>query len=132
MENKKTNQNSKAKVVHNLSQCRLYVKSTFNNTLVSLTDKNGGVIIWASAGSVGFNGSRKSTPFAATTAIEKVLNQAQDLGIKNLSVYLQGPGLGRDAALRFLRAKRDFQVEMISDVTPIAHNGPRPPKQRRT
>ena len=132
MENKKTNQNSKAKVVHNLSQGRLYVKSTFNNTIVSLTDKNGGVVSWASAGSVGFNGSRKSTPFAATTAIEKVLNQAQDLGIKKLSVYLQGPGLGRDAALRFLRAKRDFQVEMISDVTPIPHNGPRPPKQRRT
>ena len=127
---KKTN--SKTKVRHNLSLARLYIKSTFNNTLVSVTDKDGAVITWASAGSVGFKGSRKSTPFAATTAIEKALNQAKDLGVKKLSVYLQGPGLGRDAALRFLRAKRDFQVEMISDITPIPHNGPRPPKQRKT
>jgi len=124
--------NLKTKVVHNLSIGRLYVKSTFNNTLVSVTDKNGDVIAWASAGSVGFNGSRKSTPFAATTAIEKALNHAYLLGVKKLFVYLQGPGLGRDAALRFLRAKREFQVEMISDITPIPHNGPRPPKQRKT
>jgi small subunit ribosomal protein S11 len=127
-----TSKTNKTKAVHNFSMGRLYVKSTFNNTLVSVTDKNGGVVAWASAGSVGFNGSRKSTPFAATAAIEKVLNQAQVLGIKKLSVYLQGPGLGRDAALRFLRAKREFQVEMISDITPIPHNGPRPPKQRKT
>ena len=80
---------------------------------------------------MGFKGSRKSTPYAATTAIEKTLEEAKKYGIKKLSVYLKGPGTGRDAALRFLRTKREFDVEMIADITPIPHNGPRPPKQRR-
>jgi len=126
MPTKKNNQK-----IRNIAHARLYVKSTFNNTIVTITDDKGDVVTWATAGSVGFKGARKSTPFAATTAIRKALDRAKDFGVKKLSIYLRGPGLGRDATLRFLRAKRDFQVEMISDVTPIPHNGPRPPKQRR-
>ncbi len=126
-----TLQNSKKAPRRNVAHARLYIKSTFNNTIVTITDNSGDVLTWASAGSVGFKGARKSTPFAATTAIRKALDRAKDFGVNKLSIYLRGPGLGRDAALRFLRAKRDFQVEMISDVTPIPHNGPRPPKQRR-
>ncbi|MBU3935165.1 30S ribosomal protein S11 [Patescibacteria group bacterium] len=122
---------TKTKTIKNFVHARLYVKATFNNTLVNVTDDHGNSLVWSSSGNVGFKGSRKSTPFAATTAIEKALKKAQDLGIKKLSVYLKGPGLGRDAALRFLRSKRDFDVDMISDVTPVAHNGPRAPKQRK-
>jgi small subunit ribosomal protein S11 len=121
----------KKKIFKNIAEGRLYVQSTFNNTLVTITDPKGKVINWSSAGNCGFKGSRKSTPFAATTAIEKALEEAKKHGIKKLEVYLKGPGVGRDAALRFLRSKRDFDVDKILDVTPIPHNGPRPPKQRR-
>jgi small subunit ribosomal protein S11 len=121
----------KKKVFKNIAEGRLYVKSTFNNTLVSITDTKGKVLTWSSAGNCGFKGSRKSTPFAATTALEKALEEAKKHGIKKLEVYLKGPGVGRDATLRFLRTKRDFDVDKIADVTPIPHNGPRPPKQRR-
>lgn len=114
-----------------LASARLYVKASFNNTIITITDDKGNVLAWSSAGHVGFKGSKKSTPFAASKAIEKALNQAKEFGIRRLSVYLQGPGLGRDAALRFLRAKRDFEVDMISDITPIPHNGPKPSKQRK-
>ncbi len=126
---KKTKTNKKA-VLKSIAEACLHIKSTFNNTLVTVSDMKGNVIAWSSAGSCGFKGSRKSTPFAATTAIEKTLEEAKKNGVKKLSVFLKGPGTGRDAALRLLRAKRDFEVEMISDVTPIPHNGPRPPKQR--
>ncbi|MFA5750209.1 MAG: 30S ribosomal protein S11 [Candidatus Shapirobacteria bacterium] len=122
---------TKKKVFKNIAEGRLYVKSTFNNTLVSVTDTKGKVLTWSTAGKCGFKGSRKSTPFAATTAIEKALDEAKKHGIKKLEVYLKGPGVGRDATLRFLRTKRDFDVDKIADVTPIPHNGPRPPKQRR-
>lgn len=122
---------TKKKVYKNIAEGRLYIKSTFNNTIVSVTDNKGNVLSWSSSGNCGFKGARKSTPYAATTAIEKTLNEAQKYGIKKLSVYLKGPGVGRDAALRFLRTKRDYDVEMISDITPIPHNGPRPPKARR-
>jgi small subunit ribosomal protein S11 len=121
----------KKKIFKNIAEGRLYVQSTFNNTIVSVTDTKGKVLTWSSAGNCGFKGSRKSTPFAATTAIEKALEEAKKHGIKKLEVYLKGPGVGRDAALRFLRTKRDFDVDKIADVTPIPHNGPRPPKQRR-
>jgi small subunit ribosomal protein S11 len=121
---------SKKKVYQNLNEGRLYVNSTFNNTLVTVTDHKGNVLTWSSSGNVGFKGARKSTPYAATTALEKTLEEAKKYGIKKLSVYLKGPGVGRDATLRYLRTKRDFEVEMIADVTPIPHNGPRPPKQR--
>ena len=126
-----TTVSAKKKVFKNIAEGRLYVKSTFNNTIVSVTDGKGNVLSWSSAGHCGFKGARKSTPFAATTAIEKALDIAKNYGIKKLIVYLKGPGVGRDAALRFLRTKRDFDVDMISDITPIPHNGPRPPKARR-
>jgi len=121
----------KKKAYQNIAEGRLYIQSTFNNTLVTVTDTKGKTLAWSSAGNCGFKGARKSTPFAATTAIEKTLEEAKKHGVKKLAVYLKGPGAGRDAALRFLRTKRDFDVDMISDVTPIPHNGPRPPKQRR-
>ena len=131
-ENKQTSKTVvKKKVFKNIAEGCLYVKSTFNNTLVSVTDTKGKVLTWSSAGNCGFKGSRKSTPFAATTAIEKALEEAKKHGIKKLEIYLKGPGVGRDAALRYLRSKRDFDVDKIADITPIPHNGPRPPKQRR-
>ena len=122
---------NKKKTFKNIAEGRLYIQSTFNNTIVTVTDNKGKALAWSSAGNCGFKGARKSTPFAATTAIEKTLEEAKKHGVKKLEVYLKGPGSGRDAALRFLRTKRDFDVDMISDVTPIPHNGPRPPKQRR-
>ncbi len=122
---------SKKKVYKNIAEGRLYVKSSFNNTIVSVTDGKGNTLAWSSSGHCGFKGAKKSTPFAATTAIERTLESAKKYGIKKLEVYLKGPGVGRDATLRFLRTKRDFDVEMISDITPIPHNGPRPPKARR-
>ncbi|MDD4106479.1 MAG: 30S ribosomal protein S11 [Candidatus Shapirobacteria bacterium] len=131
MDQSSTNKTSvKKKTFKNIAEGRLYVKSTFNNTLVSVTDSKGKVISWSSAGNCGFKGSRKSTPYAASTAVEKALEEAKKHGIKKIDVYLKGPGVGHDATLRFLRSKRDFDVDKISDITPIAHNGPRPPKQR--
>jgi small subunit ribosomal protein S11 len=121
----------KKKVYKNIAEGRLYVNSTFNNTLVTIADAKGNTLAWSSSGNCGFKGARKSTPFAATTALEKALEEAKKYGIKKLVVYLKGPGVGRDATLRYLRNKRDFDVDMISDITPIPHNGPRPPKQRR-
>jgi small subunit ribosomal protein S11 len=122
---------TKKKVFKNIAEARLYIQSSFNNTIVTITDLDGKTLNWSSSGNCGFKGSRKSTPFAATTAIEKALEEAKKHGVKKLEVYLKGPGVGRDAALRYLRTKRDFDVEKISDITPIPHNGPRPPKQRR-
>lgn len=122
---------SKKKVYRNIADARLSVKSSFNNTIVTISDSKGNTLAWSSAGHCGFKGARKSTPYAATTAIERTLEEAKKYGVKKLEVYLNGPGVGRDAALRYLRGKRDFDVELVSDVTPIAHNGPRPPKARR-
>jgi small subunit ribosomal protein S11 len=119
------------KPVRSIAEGRLYIQSTFNNTIVTITDANGNALAWSSSGQCGFKGSRKSTPFAATTAIEKALDSVKQYGIKKLAVYLKGPGTGRDAALRFLRTKRDFEVDLIADITPVPHNGPRPPKARR-
>lgn len=107
-----------------------HIKSTFNNTLVSITDANGNVIAWASAGTVGFKGSRKSTPFAAQMAAEKVAREAMEHGMKEVSVLVKGPGAGREAAIRSLQAA-GLQVSLIKDVTPVPHNGCRPPKRRR-
>ncbi|MBI2464887.1 30S ribosomal protein S11 [Candidatus Shapirobacteria bacterium] len=122
---------SKKKTYRNIANGRLNIKSSFNNTIVTVSDSKGNTLAWSSAGHCGFKGARKSTPYAATTAIERTLEEAKKYGIKKLEVYLNGPGVGRDAALRFLRSKRDFDIDLISDVTPIAHNGPRPPKARR-
>lgn len=121
----------KKNITKNFASGRLYVKATFNNTLVTVTDPKGNVLAWATSGKVGFKGSKKSTPFAATNAISKVLDDSKKFGIKKLSVFINGPGVGRDAVLRFLRGSKDYEIEQISDITPIPHNGPRPPKQRR-
>ena len=107
-----------------------HVQATFNNTIVTITDRAGNTLSWATAGGSGFRGSRKSTPFAAQVAAEKAGNVAKELGLKNLDVKVKGPGPGRDSALRALNAI-GFNISSIEDVTPIPHNGCRPPKQRR-
>ncbi|MCL2803050.1 MAG: 30S ribosomal protein S11 [Micrococcales bacterium] len=107
-----------------------HIKSTFNNTIVSITDPGGAVLAWASSGQVGFKGSRKSTPFAAQLAAEAAARRAQDHGVKKVDVYVKGPGSGRETAIRSLQAA-GLEVGSISDVTPQAHNGSRPPKRRR-
>ncbi|MBI4608649.1 MAG: 30S ribosomal protein S11 [Candidatus Rokubacteria bacterium] len=107
-----------------------YIQATFNNTIVTITDKMGNVVTWASAGSVGFKGSRKSTPFAAQTAAESAARKAMDLGLKQLEVCVKGPGAGREAAIRSLQAV-GLEITAIRDVTPIPHDGCRPPKRRR-
>ncbi|MFQ6671815.1 MAG: 30S ribosomal protein S11 [Candidatus Tectimicrobiota bacterium] len=107
-----------------------HIKSTFNNTIVTITDPSGNVVAWASAGTQGFKGSRKSTPFAAQMAAEAAAKKAKDQGMKKVQVFVKGPGSGREAALRSLQAQ-GLEVEFIRDVTPIPHNGCRPPKRRR-
>ncbi|WP_251153550.1 30S ribosomal protein S11 [Cellulosimicrobium sp. Marseille-Q4280] len=107
-----------------------HIKSTFNNTIVSITDPTGAVIAWASAGHVGFKGSRKSTPFAAQLAAESAARRAQEHGVKKVDVFVKGPGSGRETAIRSLQAT-GLEVGSIQDVTPQAHNGCRPPKRRR-
>lgn len=109
---------------------RAYISATFNNTLVTITNDKGDVISWGSAGASGFRGTRKSTPFAATTAVENVVKKAKDLGMSSVDVFIKGPGPGRDGALRALRSV-GISISQISDVTPIPHNGPRPGKKRR-
>ncbi len=107
-----------------------HIKSTFNNTFISITDLDGNSISWSSAGNVGFKGSRKSTPFAAQLAAESAAKVAMDHGMRQLEVYVKGPGAGREAAIRSLQAA-GLEVNAIKDVTPIPHNGCRPPKRRR-
>ena len=106
------------------------IHSTFNNTIVTITDPQGNVVAWASAGTVGFKGSRKGTPFAAQVAAESAARKAVDVGMRTVQVQVKGPGAGREAALRSLQAA-GFAVNLIRDVTPIPHNGCRPPKRRR-
>ena len=107
-----------------------HVRSTFNNTIVTITDLSGNTIAWASSGTQGFKGSRKSTPFAAQLAAENAAKKAQENGVKQISVYVKGPGAGREAALRSLMGS-GLKITLIRDVTPIPHNGCRPPKKRR-
>ncbi|NLI82550.1 MAG: 30S ribosomal protein S11 [Deltaproteobacteria bacterium] len=107
-----------------------HIRSTFNNTIVTITDTSGNAIAWSSAGSQGFKGSRKSTPFAAQVAAEVAAKKAMEHGLQNIEVYVKGPGSGREAALRALQAA-GFNITIIKDVTPIPHNGCRPPKRRR-
>ena len=114
----------------NVAHGHAHIKSTFNNTIVSITDPVGNVISWASAGQVGFKGSRKSTPFAAQLSAESAARQAQEHGLKKVDVYVKGPGSGRETAIRSLQAA-GLEVGSINDVTPQAHNGCRPPKRRR-
>lgn len=120
----------KASVFTPISAGRMYVKATFNNTLVTFTDPKGNVISWANTGSVGFKGARKSTPFAATTTIEEAMKKAKEKGVSSVEVYIKGPGPGRDSALRVLR-NSGLDISLIADVTPIPHNGCRPKKPRR-
>lgn len=114
----------------NISYAIAHVKSSFNNTIISITDPQGNTIAWASAGSSGFKGSRKSTPFAAQTAAESVAKQAQDHGVRRVDVLVKGPGAGRDTAVRSLSGA-GLEVGTVRDVTPAPHNGCRPPKRRR-
>lgn len=111
-------------------QGRVYITATFNNTLVTVTDNSGDTVCWGSAGTAGFKGARKSTPFAATTAVEIVARKALYAGIKEVEVYIKGPGAGRDAALRALKFA-GLNISLIADVTPIPHNGVKPKKKRR-
>jgi small subunit ribosomal protein S11 len=114
----------------NVSHGHAHIKSTFNNTIVSITDSTGAVISWASAGQVGFKGSRKSTPFAAQMAAEAAARRAQEHGMRKVDVFVKGPGSGRETAIRSLQAT-GLEVGSIQDVTPTPHNGCRPPKRRR-
>ena len=114
----------------NIEKGAAHIRSTFNNTIVTITDTAGNAISWASAGGLGFRGSRKSTPFAAQTAAETAAKAAMEHGMKTVEVYVKGPGAGREAAIRALQAT-GLDVTMIKDVTPIPHNGCRPPKRRR-
>jgi small subunit ribosomal protein S11 len=113
-----------------VSEGVLHIHSTFNNTIVTITDLQGNVLVWSSAGQCGFKGSRKGTPFAAQVAAEAAARKAAELGMRHLQVHVKGPGAGRESALRSLQAA-GFNVSIIKDVTPIPHNGCRPPKRRR-
>lgn len=114
----------------NIERGAVHISSTFNNTIVTVTDTAGNAISWASAGGSGFRGSKKSTPFAAQTAAETAAKAAMEHGLKTVEVYVKGPGAGREAAIRALQAA-GLEVSLIKDVTPIPHNGCRPPKRRR-
>jgi small subunit ribosomal protein S11 len=108
----------------------VHIKSTFNNTIITVTDKEGNVILWHSAGKAGYQGSRKSTPFAAQIAAEEAAQEAKDLGLKSVEIFVKGPGSGRESAIRSIQAT-GLDVTLIKDITPIPHNGCRPPKRRR-
>ena len=114
----------------NIENGAVHIQSTFNNTIVTITDMNGNTVSWASAGEMGFRGSRKSTPFAAATAAETAAKAAMEHGMKYVEVYVKGPGSGRESAIRALQTA-GLEVSLIKDVTPIPHNGCRPPKRRR-
>jgi small subunit ribosomal protein S11 len=118
------------KAKRTLSHGRAYIHATFNNTIITITDTQGNAVVWASAGSTGFRGSRKSTPYAARLAAQGAINEARDLGLQEVDVMVKGPGPGREAAIRAIQAS-EVKVRSISDITPIPHNGCRPPKKRR-
>ena len=127
---KKPTTKRKKKVTHNIARGQAHISASFNNTIVTISDGNGAVQTWASAGTSGFKGSRKSTPFAAQTAAEKAAVSAKEMGVKKVDVYIKGPGHGRENAIRALQ-QGGLEVISIKDVSPIAHNGCRPPKRRR-
>ncbi|WP_101652103.1 30S ribosomal protein S11 [Brevibacterium ihuae] len=122
--------NTRRKAKKNIVNGQAHIKSTFNNTIVSITDPTGAVISWASSGEVGFKGSRKSTPYAAQMAAESAARRAQEHGLKKVDVFVKGPGSGRETAIRSLQAA-GLELGTIQDVTPTPHNGCRPPKRRR-
>ncbi|MDI6604384.1 30S ribosomal protein S11 [Aceticella autotrophica] len=127
---KKVKRTTKRRERKNVERGTAHIHSTFNNTIVTLTDEGGNALSWSSAGTLGFKGSRKSTPFAAQMAAEAAAKVAMDHGLKTIDVYVKGPGAGREAAIRALQAA-GLEVSLIKDVTPIPHNGCRPPKRRR-
>jgi small subunit ribosomal protein S11 len=127
---KPTQQRSRKRVKKNVADGIAHVHASFNNTIVTITDRQGNALCWATSGGSGFRGSRKSTPFAAQVAAERAGNAAKEFGVKNLEVRVKGPGPGRESAVRSLNAG-GFKITSISDVTPIPHNGCRPPKKRR-
>lgn len=130
MATKKTTGSRKHREKKNIERGAAHIQSTFNNTIVTITDMNGNAVSWASAGEMGFRGSRKSTPFAAATAAETAAKAAMEHGMKYVEVYVKGPGSGRESAIRALQTA-GLEVSLIKDVTPIPHNGCRPPKRRR-
>lgn len=128
---KKQTNRKEAKQVKYIPKGRIYLTATFNNTMISITDDKGQVITWNSCGKMGFSGTRKSTPYAATSTIEEVLKQAKDSsGLTEVSVYIKGAGPGRDSLLRVLR-NSDFEINKLVDLTPVPHDGIRPKKRRR-
>lgn len=127
---KTTTQRVKRRVKKNVEYGIVHIRSTFNNTIITITDTRGNSVAWASAGTMGFKGSRKSTPFAAQMAAEQAAKTAMENGMKSVEVMVKGPGSGREAAIRSLQAA-GLEVSLIKDVTPIPHNGCRPPKRRR-
>lgn len=128
--NKKAVAAAKIKATKQVPNGRVYVTATFNNTLITLTDSLGNTLAWSSSGSSGFKGARKSTPFAAITAMETVAAKAKAVGMTSAEVYIKGPGSGRDASIRALRSA-GLAITMIADITPVPHNGPRAKKKRR-
>ncbi|HOP86893.1 MAG TPA: 30S ribosomal protein S11 [Syntrophorhabdaceae bacterium] len=126
----KARRTGKKKVKKNIPAGNAYIQSSFNNTIITITDPQGNVISWSSGGVVGFKGSRKSTPFAAQLAAENAAKKAMENGLKTVDVFIKGPGAGREAALRALQSA-GLKIHMIRDITPIPHNGCRPPKRRR-
>lgn len=121
---------TKKKIQRSVEKGKVFITATFNNTLVTITDDSGNALYWGTSGSVGFKGARKATPYAAATAVETIARKASEIGLRQVEVYIKGPGAGRDAALRALRAV-GIDISLIADVTPIPHNGVRPKKKRR-
>ena len=126
----KTKVKKKVKIKRNITSGIAFVQSTFNNTIISIADENGNIVAWSSAGSKGFKGSRKSTPYAAQVAADAAGEKAYEQGLRSLTVEVKGPGSGRETALRSLQSK-GFKILSIKDTTPMPHNGARPPKKRR-
>ena len=126
----KASTRTRKRVKKNVSDACAHIHASFNNTIVTITDRQGNALTWATAGGSGFRGSRKSTPFAAQVAAERAARAAQEYGVKNVDVFVKGPGPGRESAVRALNSV-GFKINNITDVTPIPHNGCRPPKKRR-
>jgi len=122
---------AKKKAKKNIAKGVVYVAATFNNTVITVTDEMGNVIAWSSAGALGFKGSKKSTPFAAAEAVADAMSKAMEHGIKEVGIKVQGPGSGRDTAVKSVGATEGIRVMWLKDITPLPHNGCRPPKQRR-
>jgi len=121
---------SSRKTKRTLSSAQVHIYATFNNTIITVTDQQGNTVSWTSAGTIGFKGSRKSTPFAARLAAESAMKKAQAMGIQEVDLFIKGPGPGREAAIRAIQTQ-GMKIRSIADVTPVPHNGCRPPKKRR-